>query len=136
MEINTSNNILKEVEDLLESLSDEPDESVGGKPCYYKKELFNKIPQLVAEIKLLSNPSNILFRLANTLENISADPLVVHAGKRINELEKELDIINEENKQLRAKKEKLETDIVKNIKYIKWLDKEYKRTYELSHQEQ
>jgi hypothetical protein len=48
-----SDDILNEVEDLLDSLSDEPDETVGGNPCYYRKKLFDKIPQLVAEIKQL-----------------------------------------------------------------------------------
>jgi uncharacterized coiled-coil protein SlyX len=48
------------------------------------------MPQLVAEIKRLRDPANILYRLDEKLKTISSDPLIVLARQRIDELEKRL----------------------------------------------
>jgi len=48
------------------------------------------IMDLIAEVKRLRNPTNVLLRLENKLEKISADPLIVASTKRIEELEEQL----------------------------------------------
>jgi DNA repair exonuclease SbcCD ATPase subunit len=47
--------VLERAKALQEQLYDEPDESVGGNPCRYRKQLFDLIPELIAEVEASRN---------------------------------------------------------------------------------